>query len=94
MVVVEEDGARGSGVVRGDSEGLFKGLAVGRPFSGAVGSRRTASPVNRRFWCWVLSDEVHSIRRSVDGEGLNAPSDAGCFLTRGFAPPRKREYQS
>jgi len=37
---------------------------------------------------------VHSIRRSVDGEGLNAPSDAGCFLTRGFAPPRKREYQS
>ena len=64
------------------------------PFSGAVGSHRTASPVNRRFWCWVLSDEVHSIRRSVDGEGLNAPSDAGCFLTRGFAPPRKREYQS
>lgn len=29
LVVVEEDGARGSGVVRGDSEGLFKGLAVG-----------------------------------------------------------------
>ena len=29
LVVVEEDGARGGGVVRGDSEGLFKGLAVG-----------------------------------------------------------------
>ena len=29
MVVVEEDGARGGGMVRGDSEGLFKGLAVG-----------------------------------------------------------------
>ena len=29
MVVVEEDGARGGGVVRGDSEGLFKGLTVG-----------------------------------------------------------------
>ena len=56
LVAVEEDGARGSGVVRGDSEGLFKGLAVGRPFSGAVCSRRTASPVNRCFWCWVLSD--------------------------------------
>ena len=26
---VKEDGARGGGVVRGDSEGLFKGLAVG-----------------------------------------------------------------
>ena len=29
MIAVEEDGARGGGVVRGDSEGLFKGLAVG-----------------------------------------------------------------
>ena len=29
LVAVEEDGARGGGVVRGDSEGLFKGLAVG-----------------------------------------------------------------
>ena len=29
LVVVEEDGARGGGVVRGDSEGLFKGLVVG-----------------------------------------------------------------
>ena len=29
MAAVEEDGARGSGVVRDDSEGLFKGLAVG-----------------------------------------------------------------
>ena len=29
MVVVEEDGVRRGGVVRGDSEGLFKGLAVG-----------------------------------------------------------------
>ena len=29
LVVVEEDGVRGGGVVRGDSEGLFKGLAVG-----------------------------------------------------------------
>ena len=29
MVAVEEDGAHGGGVVRGDSEGLFKGLAVG-----------------------------------------------------------------
>ena len=29
LVVVEEDGARGGGVVRGDSEGLFKGLTVG-----------------------------------------------------------------
>ena len=47
LAAVEEDGARGSGVVRGDSEGLFKGLAVGRPFSGAVGSRRTANSVNR-----------------------------------------------
>jgi len=27
--VVEEDGAQGGGVVRGDSEGLFKGLVVG-----------------------------------------------------------------
>jgi hypothetical protein len=26
---VKEDGARGGGVVRGDSEGLFKGLVVG-----------------------------------------------------------------
>ena len=29
LVAVEEDGARGGGVVRGDSEGLFKGLVVG-----------------------------------------------------------------
>ena len=29
LVAVEEDGARGGGVVRGDSEGLFKGLAIG-----------------------------------------------------------------
>jgi len=29
LVAVEEDGARGGGVVRVDSEGLFKGLAVG-----------------------------------------------------------------
>ena len=29
MVAVEEDGAHGGEVVRGDSEGLFKGLAVG-----------------------------------------------------------------
>ena len=29
MVAVEEDGARGGGVVRGGSDGLFKGLAVG-----------------------------------------------------------------
>ena len=29
MVAVEEDGARGGGVARVDSEGLFKGLAVG-----------------------------------------------------------------
>ena len=29
LVAVEEDGVRGDGVVRGDSEGLFKGLAVG-----------------------------------------------------------------
>ena len=29
LVVVEEDGARGGGVVRVGSEGLFKGLAVG-----------------------------------------------------------------
>ena len=29
MIAVEEDGARGGGVVRVDSEGLFKGLAVG-----------------------------------------------------------------
>jgi len=29
LVVVEEDDARGGGVVRGDSEGLFKGLAIG-----------------------------------------------------------------
>ena len=29
LVAVEEDGAHGGGVVRGDSEGLFKGLAVG-----------------------------------------------------------------
>ena len=29
MVVVEEDGARGGGVVRVGLEGLFKGLAVG-----------------------------------------------------------------
>ena len=29
LVAVEGDGARGGGVVRGDSEGLFKGLAVG-----------------------------------------------------------------
>ena len=29
MVVVEEDGVRGSGVVRVGSEVLFKGLAVG-----------------------------------------------------------------
>ena len=29
LVVVEEDGVRGGGVVRGDSEGLFKGLMVG-----------------------------------------------------------------
>ena len=44
MVTVEEDGARGGGAVRGDSEGLFKGLAVGRPFSGAVGNHRMAIP--------------------------------------------------
>ena len=44
LVVVEEDGARGGGVVRVGSEGLFKGLAVGRPFSGAVGNQRTAIP--------------------------------------------------
>ena len=29
LVVVEEDGARGGGVVRVGSEGLFKGLAIG-----------------------------------------------------------------
>ena len=29
LVVVEEDGVRGGGVVRGDSESLFKGLTVG-----------------------------------------------------------------
>ena len=29
LIAVEEDGARGGGVVRVDSEGLFKGLAVG-----------------------------------------------------------------
>ena len=29
LVVVEEDGARGGGVVRVGSEGLFKGLVVG-----------------------------------------------------------------
>ena len=29
LVAVEEDGARGGGVARVDSEGLFKGLAVG-----------------------------------------------------------------
>ena len=47
MVVVEEDGVRGGGVVRGDSEGLFKGLAVGLAVSGVVGNHRTAIPVNR-----------------------------------------------
>ena len=46
MVAVEEDGARGGGVVRVDSEGLFEGLAVGLAVFGAVGSHRTASPVN------------------------------------------------
>ena len=29
LVAVEEDGVRGGGVVRGDSESLFKGLTVG-----------------------------------------------------------------
>jgi len=29
LIAVEEDGAHGGGVVRGDSEDLFKGLAVG-----------------------------------------------------------------
>jgi len=29
LVAVEEDGVRGGEMVRGDSEGLFKGLAVG-----------------------------------------------------------------
>ena len=38
LVAVEEDGARGGGVVRGDSEGLFKGLVADWPFFGAVGS--------------------------------------------------------
>lgn len=38
LVAVEEDGAHGGGVVRGDSEGLFKGLVADWPFFGAVGS--------------------------------------------------------
>ena len=33
-----------------------RGWRLDWPFSGAVGNHRTASPVNRCFWCWVLSD--------------------------------------
>ena len=56
------------------------------PFSGAVGSHRTASPVNRRFWCWVLSDHGLSSWTGWLTSSLNAPSGAGCFLTAGACP--------
>ena len=79
LVVVEEDGVRGGGVVRGDSEGLFKGLAVGRPFSGAVGNHRTASPVNR--WTAGCLLTCMGPLRQLFSTCLNAPSGAGCFLT-------------
>lgn len=40
------------------------------PFSGAVGNHRTASPVNRRFWCWVFSDE--STLRNLANPGVGS----------------------
>ena len=47
MDAIKEDGARGGGVARVGSEGLFKGLVADWPFSSAVGNRRTANSVNR-----------------------------------------------
>ena len=47
MVAVEEDGARGGGVVRVDSEGLFKGLAVGLAVFRRCWQPPQAIPVNR-----------------------------------------------
>ena len=47
MVVVEEDGARGGGLVRVGSEGLFKGLTVGLTVFRRCWQPPTASPVNR-----------------------------------------------
>ena len=56
LVVVEEDGARGGGVFGSARRACSRDWRSDWPFSGAVGSHRTESPVNRCFWCWVLSD--------------------------------------
>ena len=66
LVAVEEDGDHGGGAVRVDSEGLFKGLAVGLAvFRHCWQPHRTASPVNRRFWCWVFSDDPLATHQQI-----------------------------
>ena len=44
MDAIKEDGARGGGVARVGSEGLFKGLVADWPFSSAVGTAARQTP--------------------------------------------------
>ena len=79
LEAVKKDGARGGGGGLARTA-CSRGWRSDWPFSGAVVNHRTASPVNRRFWCWVLSDGITTTTIARVPSRLNAPSGAGCFL--------------
>ena len=84
LVVVEEGGARGGGVVRVGSEGLFKGLAVGLTVFRRCWQPPHGNSREQAFRCRVPSDAETPRHSSWSAWCLNAPSGAGCFLTVAF----------
>ena len=81
LVVVEEGGARGGGVVRVGSEGLFKGLAVGLTVFRRCWQPPHGNSGEQAFRCRVPSDAETPRHSNWSAWCLNAPSGAGCFLT-------------
>ena len=82
LVVVEEGGARGGGVVRVGSEGLFKGLAVGLTVFRRCWQPPHGNSREQAFRCRVPSDAETPRHSSWSAWCLNSPSGAGCFLTQ------------
>ena len=82
LVVVEEGGARGGGVVRVGSEGLFKGLAVGLTVFRRCWQPPHGNSREQAFRCRVPSDAETPRHSNWSAWCLNAPSGAGCFLTQ------------